>query len=193
MTSTLTKTVVFGLLGFTAVVALADHGANPNFFAARVAQGLAPPSSPPDAQATIIYRSTWIGPDSGPHIGTKQATQRGAHVHYCVVPAIRVSAPQDSNMSKEDRRSRPRPWTLAFDLALVDTAGRPVEQAGSRVAMAVTVPVPIPAGTTRELVAHPGWCGQIDGVNAPPELYLQVEGRRARVIFDRPSPKASPR
>ena len=103
MKSTLTKTVVLGLLGFTAGVVLADHGPSIANRVQHVAQGLAPPSSPPDAQATIIYRSSWIGPDSGPHIGTKQAMQRGAHVHYCVFcPDVRPAVRPDPRRTVDD-------------------------------------------------------------------------------------------
>jgi hypothetical protein len=141
------------------------------------APGLLPSAPPPSPRALVKYRSGWKAAGPGSRIG--------AHVHYCVVPFIKVTGPQQPSGSGAPPQVPS--WNRPFDLALVDASGTRL------FGPVVVVPPPIPANSTREVVALPGWCGEVRGSNRPPVLYLQVGSRRARVIFDANLPGTTPR
>ena len=136
---------------------------------------VAPNGLPGGPSAIIEYKSGWSVLDPKDH--------RGTHLHYCVAPYIRIPGRKETNPA--DLIKRQDLWALPFELALVDAKG-------TRLFRPVKVPTPIPANTTRELLPSP-WCGEIQGATKPPEIYLEVEHRRARVIFDVPPRQAETR
>lgn len=172
-----TKALVFGLLVAFGGGTSADHGASPATMIIRKAPGLLPNVPATSAQAMLAYRAGWKA--------AKPGSRAGLHVHYCVAPFITVTGPQKPKGGGPN--ASPGEWTVPFDVALVDANG-------NRLFGPVTaVPPSIPVGSTRVLVPPPGWCDEVQGATTPPELYLDVEGRRARVIFNSPPPQASPR
>jgi hypothetical protein len=173
MKSTSTKAAVLILL--LAFCSLVEGGPSPNW--GGIAFGLNVGSqSGGYPVGTIVYRAGWSASGANGH--------HGIHVHYCVAPFIKITGRPNTNSAGEIKPQAP--WTLPFELSLVDAAG-------TRKFRPMTAPIPIPANTTRELLPAPPWCAEVAGVTRPPEIYLQVGTRRARVIFDSPLPNTSPR
>lgn len=136
---------------------------------------VAPNGLPDGPPAVIEYRAGWNA--------SVPKDPLGVHTHYCVMPYIIIIGRKEG--SPADRVKAQGQWTQPFNLALVDAKGR-------QLFGPVTVPTPIPANTKRQLLASP-WCGVIQGATKPPEIYLQVDKRRARVIFDAPPRQAETR
>jgi hypothetical protein len=134
------------------------------------APGIAPRNRPPGPTATILYTSAWVLSQPAP----------GSALNYCVFPEISIQARNNA-----DELRKPRPWTTPFTLRLVDRRGTPT----SANFAPSEVPVPIEPNTTLDLVPSPLWCGSTAPGGPLPELYLQVDDRRARVKFARQAPR----
>jgi hypothetical protein len=160
-----------------------------------IAPGLAPVLADPGPDAVVWYGTSelWLVPPPGSLLAQK-ANEAGASalklvaagptrpavplLNYCVFPAIQINARPPGNV--------PEPWMRPFEISLVKADGT---SAGFN---PVTVPTPLNVGVFRVLEPTPVWCASVSGMRAPPDLYLQVEGRRVRVIFKntRPDPAA---
>ncbi len=167
MKSTIEKATI--LLALLAVSDIAASHTNPNM-GQRLAStdpNIAPNGAPDGPSAIVEYRAGWNPPESH---------GKDIHIHYCVMPFLNVIGHKAGNST--DRVKPQAAWTQPFNLSLVDANYSPLFHP-------VRVPTPIPANTIRELLPSP-WCREIKGATKPPEIYLQVEQRRARVIFDAP-------
>jgi hypothetical protein len=169
-------TAVFKLMTCTALGLACARGVAhdvPDMDAFRLANNIAPLLDAPNPVANVWYLGTWNWlPEQGAlRAAPKEDTRRKGRVNYCVVAEVRITP----------RATEPSAllWEKSFNLELVNAAGAPAAPDFR----AVAVPTPIPVNTTRRLEPMPKWCATVPDARKPPEIYLQVGGKKARVQF----------
>jgi hypothetical protein len=105
----------------------------------------------------------------------KPLAARVPTTQYCVKPSITVAAKAA--------------WTTPFEVLLIDKAPAGGGGPGFN---PIQVATPIPAGTTRELLASPPWCVNLPDTAPPPSWVVQTPFGSKAVVF-KSDPKASPR